>query len=60
MKELLLDTFTGHFYVTVELNVYVSFWEDRVRNSYGLVFRDRCKFESFDLEKLVYLNGGRK
>ena len=58
MKELLLDTFTGHFYVTVELNVYVSFGEDRARNSYGLVSRDRYKFESFDLEKLVYLNGG--
>ena len=53
-----MDTFTGNFYVTVALNAYVSFWEDRGPNSYRLVSGDCYQFDGFDLERMVYLNGG--
>ncbi|KAL5549207.1 hypothetical protein UlMin_004438 [Ulmus minor] len=35
-----LDTFTGHFYDTVDLNTYVSSRKDRGPNSYQLVLGD--------------------
>ncbi|KAL5540011.1 hypothetical protein UlMin_043966 [Ulmus minor] len=54
-----LDTFTGHFKDTVELNTYVSSWEDRGPNSYLLVSGDYDPIRVCpDFERSVYLNGG--
>ncbi|KAL5545436.1 hypothetical protein UlMin_005123 [Ulmus minor] len=54
-----LDTFTGHFYDTVELNTYVSSWEDRGPNSYLLVSGDYDLSDVYDdFERNVYLEGG--
>ncbi|KAL5540019.1 hypothetical protein UlMin_043974 [Ulmus minor] len=55
-----LDTFTVRFKDTVELNTYVSSWEDRGPNSYLLVSGDYDPGQDFGLvfERYVYLDGG--